>query len=466
MKMKVKNFNQFLEEVTIRGNEGVPNEYLDRAERRAKTELGLTGRENPMQVGMQIMPLVEESTAMIAGKERELEKLAEDVIRAEYGSILDGVELDIKFADPNEVAQFMQDEEEEEDQEQPTYRELNDPAIKKEIHKGKIVNNITQGEAKNTKNILHTDAVKDGINEIFGEVDGKRIFSIWDRISKLAAKMDWIIPINIKARMMEENPQGMAGASKADWKPKEVKAATEEDINKEVKEEDDKEEEYRDEFTPIVRARGIDFPMLLHETVKGIFELIGANAIPNDDRIANIVKMNTSSYEDEAEDFRYGPELAADLRDFTNVVIDEKSRTNRDINNYENLREFVWGKMVDRNFMTTPNFLILFKGILKNEQSAKTEISRIIDIVIEEIKKFNDEVDKDKYDFSAEADSDVLEPEGEEKDDDILIPKKDEEKVMSKRDIEMAIDTALDNDDFVEAKRLGDMLNKLYPEKK
>ena len=69
--MKVKNFNQFLEEVTIRGNEGVPNEYLDRAERRAKTELGLTGRENPMQVGMQIMPLVEESTAMIAGKERE-----------------------------------------------------------------------------------------------------------------------------------------------------------------------------------------------------------------------------------------------------------------------------------------------------------------------------------------------------------------------------------------------------------
>lgn len=463
----MKDFNQFLEEVTIRGNQGVPEDYLDRVERRAKTEMGLTGREHPMQVGGELMPLVEESLAMIAGKERELEKLAEDIIRGEYGSILDGVELDIKFADPNEVARFMNDEEEEDDQEQPTYRELNDPAIKKEIHKGKIVNNITQGEAKNTKNILHTDAVKDGINEIFGEVDGKRIFSIWDRISKLAAKMDWIIPINIKARMMEQNPEGMAGAVKAEWKPKEVKPAKEEDDDKEVKE-DDKEEEIRDEFTPIVRARGIDFPMLLHETVKGIFELIGANAIPNDERVAGIVKMNTSSFEDEAEDFRYGPELAADLRDFTNLVIDEKARTNRDINNYENLREFVWGKMVDRNFMSTDNFLILFKGILKNEQAAKTEVGRIIDVVIAELKEFNDKANQDKYDFSSEADndSDVLEPDGDEDEKEFTIPKEKKDKVMSKRDIEMEIDNALDNEDYVEAKRLGDMLNQLYPEKK
>ena len=34
------------------------------------------------------------------------------------------------------------------------------------------------------------------------------------------------------------------------------------------------EPEVKLRYTPILRARGVDFPMLLHESVKGLFELL------------------------------------------------------------------------------------------------------------------------------------------------------------------------------------------------
>ena len=81
----MKDFKKFLEEVTIKGNPGVPSEgerqpgdknYLSDIERRAKQRMGLTGREMPHEFGPRIMQMVFASQAMTRGKEAELEKLA------------------------------------------------------------------------------------------------------------------------------------------------------------------------------------------------------------------------------------------------------------------------------------------------------------------------------------------------------------------------------------------------------
>jgi len=92
-------------------------------------------------------------------------------------------------------------------------------------------------------------------------------------------------------------------------------------------------------MVPVIKARGIDFPMLLHETVKGIYELIasvsqpGLDASEEEIKKAQTVKLNVSSFMDEAEDFRTGPEIASDFRDFINE--------NPDSSYSPNIRAFV-----------------------------------------------------------------------------------------------------------------------------
>ena len=50
--------------------------------------------------------------------------------------------------------------------------------VKSGIDKQKIANSITQGEGKNTKNILHSEEVKEGLNRIFGQTKGREIFTL------------------------------------------------------------------------------------------------------------------------------------------------------------------------------------------------------------------------------------------------------------------------------------------------
>jgi len=225
----MKNFNKFLEEVSIKGNPGVPGEgenkdgdkeYLSDVEKRAKDRLGITRRDHPRQYGPRLMQLVGQSQRLTAGKEEELEKLAHDIIVSNFGDIIFDVKLDIKLVrSGQDVADFMEDEGGGAPEELPEFVNIKDNELIKRIHKAKLGNNIIQGESKNTKHILHSDEVKDGLKEIFGD-DSYSIFSMWDEISKLADKMDWLIPIEIKSDMMEQAPEGMAGAVNVEWDQK------------------------------------------------------------------------------------------------------------------------------------------------------------------------------------------------------------------------------------------------------
>jgi hypothetical protein len=449
----MKNFTKFLEEITIKGNPGVPGEgdkksgdkeYLSEVERRAKQRMGLSGRENPMQFSDRMMRLLQTSLQMTRGREDELEKLATKVILDNFSDILDGVNLDIKLLrSGQEVANFM-DEESEDQPEMPNFREVTDPELIRRIHKAKLGNVIIQGEAKNTKHILHKEEVKDAINQIFGEQIGEEIFKTWDELSKLADKMDWIIPIDIKADMMERAPQGMAGAVKVDWEPKE-KEKDNQDFDDDNGETQIEEESY----TPVIRARGIDFPMLLHEAVKGIFELIAAVSQPGigaDEKeieMAETVKINVSSFEDEAEDFRTGPEIAADFRDFINK--------NSKSSYTPNMRAFIFGKMMDPNYMTSEEFLKLFRGVLNETSEARKKIDNIIDEIISDLKSYELGDILPDYDVNDYRDSDDIGGINTTNDENEEIDPSE----LSQKEIQELIDDALDTSNYDEVRRLS-----------
>jgi hypothetical protein len=511
--MNVNNYKKFLEEITISGNPGVPGEgdnkspndknYLSDVERRAKDRLGITPRdtqrgpggmpsEKEMELGSRIMGLLNKSLRYTAGKEDQLSELANRVFMNIYSELVDRyeIELDIKVIKPGRVKQFMDDSEEDDDMPTPPeFKEVVDEDIRNEVHKRKLANLIIQGEAKNTKHILHSDDVKEGLDEIYGEEDAKIVFDIWDEISKTADKLDWIIPTEIRAQMMEMVPDGLAGACSVGWKPKEVQEDTEEEEEEESTEEwsgdldeedmyDEEEDVPSERFdgTPIIRARGVDFPMLLHEAVKGLFEVLSLGGIPEDEEVANIALSNTG-LKDEPEDWKYGPEIASDLRDFVNE--------NSKINKYPNIREELYKMMIDRETMSTEKFLSLMRGILSNDDSVRPQVDKLIDDVIkniEEEKELNSKYDRDMEDYNRQVkdydqyskDSDTTMEDGDENDEneiDTIIKNStntqsdsDDYSTWSTSKIRSEIDNALDDGDYSRVELLSKYLkeSKIY----
>jgi len=484
----MKDFKKFLEEVTIKGNPGVPGEgekqpgdkdYIKDTEARAKARLGLSGRENPMQFGGRLMQLLQQSQQATRGNEEDLENLAKEIIIQNYGEILDNVELDIKLVRTGEeIAKFMKDCEEEQDddnEESPNFRQVQDPATINKIHKAKLGNNIIQGEAKNTKNIIAMQEVKDGLVDIFGP-QADQILNMWKEMSNLADKMDWIIPIEVKADMMERAPQGMAGAVSVDWKPKqkeekEEKEESDDDFAKRILDDlakgDEPDEKDKEEFgeevqgaTPRIRARGIDFPMLIHETVKGIYQLIASIQFPAEDaskeeiEMAQTVKLNISSFEDEAEDFRTGPEIAADFRDFINQNPEAQ---------HPNMRAFIFGKMMDSNYISDADFLKLFRGILNKTPDARRKIDEMIDEVNKELNQYElgqvIDVEEPTYDFDKEEEEDTMipgkaEPEVSQQEAEIDYSE------LTQRELTDLIDVALDKKDFKRVEMLAQYMKE------
>ncbi len=467
----MKDFSKFLEEITIKGNTGIPGEedknepnYLRGIEGKGQDKI--RGIRDPRPLFMEIMNLMQRGKAMVRGKETELEQFAEEMIRSVYSGILDNVDLDIKLVrDGNAVAKFMEDEECEDCDDGEKVQRSSSKELKLEVDKRKLANNIIQGEAKNTKLVIEMPECKDGLKRILGDTRGEEYHRLVIEISKIADKLDWIIPVEAKAEMMEAAPEGMAGACSVKWpEAKEEKPQkTAEEILKSLEEGgdlDDNKEEIEEMLStgkPVIKARGIDFPMLLHETVKGIYELIAAAGIPEDEKMAKNVMFNTSSFADEAEDFKYGPYIAADLRDFVNK--------SPNIDKYPNIREFVFGKLIS---MPAEEFLKNIKNILLNAPEARTLVNKLVDDVIKNL----DEYEKSSSDFDAKQTLGELdEPVSEEPKETREEPREDAEmtKIANQEvdyskwrqaDIQAEVDTALDNGDYERVKMLSQYLKE------
>ena len=150
--------------------------------------------------------------------------------------------------------------------------------------------------------------------------------------------------------------------------------------------------------------------------------------------------MNTDSLADEIEDLRYGPEIAADLRDFISAFPEYDS--------IPNLREHVFGKMMA---MEAKDFLELMYMILIEDPKAKPVVQEFIDEIAEEIGKY--ELGQAGID-----NDDDYEP-GEEEDETPGRAPIDYSE-LSKREIEKLIDKALDAKDFDTVRDLAKYLKE------
>jgi hypothetical protein len=457
----MKSFEQFIkEEVDLRGNKGIPSDFMSKSEEEATRSLGVRPDEERQM--MQIWPdfernMMQSNQLLRTGQDgrpltqsqleervKKLEELAEKVVREEFDEILDTavkpIELQIKLVTQGSVSQEISDirnvpqqaeqpqeeEEEDESQEEQEQQEQDEEAHQEQpeetgvnlvsaIDKKKILNMVTQAAGKSTKDIIRVSGtVEEELSEIFGEGQGKQILQHWVRMSDLADKMDWVIPLDRKSSMMKNMPQGMAGACQVIWESHsgnfyEMSMILEKEATKIV-----------------IKAVGIDFPMLIHETIKGIYLFLQSGAIKKDKETAKIVKKATSSFADEAQDFRYGPPALEmlvkfvnkfpestqykrlDTRVFTILAYDKERAKDEAKKSPQEWKQFL-EKRADV-VRTDDQFLEIMKSLFStfdlqgsefvlneqrfNDSHAKDEISKIIKYIVDDIEDYKREIEE------------------------------------------------------------------------
>lgn len=442
----MKSFNQFMNEADIRKNPAISPEYLASLDKRAEA----SAREIEQKYGQDMVTLmrsVREVQMMQRGKENQIEELTRSVLIEQYGEILGETELDVKIpTGPNEIKKIMQQDQEDQD-DLPTFKEVEDDSTKAAINKRKILNTIAQGEAINSKLMLMSDTNFDGLSQIFGEVNARKMIDLLVKITEICNARDWRIPEEVGAAMIEQG-DSLAGVSKIEWKPKEASGESTDD----QAEPTDQEDQSEVNEIPVIIIRGLDQAMLFHEAVKGIYGLINQGGLAHlDDETIAKVFMNTDTAQDEVQDLKRAKLTAADLRDFIQSF--------PEIDSMPNGREYVWGKMIDATVLPDQDFLELMKLIfdsaplyrtqsenepayteteiqLANESMprAKSIVQNLIKLIQQELEEWQDSQDEPEFSID--------------------VPTRDESE-LSKSEIQKMIDAALDARDFEEVRRLS-----------
>ncbi len=417
----MKKYKDFLnEEADLEGNAGVPEDWMGKTDTTAQADLGVSkdeprderspsglgeqgervAREMGM-VGNQIKGIINKAigSSNKADVYKKMSNLAIEAVKEEFPGVFDNVKLDVQMVDPGrvaddfnfgevehepidneEVADELMDKDREEREDDEDYdagdaqEEIldmladEDGSLKNEIDKAKLINSVTQGEGINTKTIIHGDVVRDGLSDIFGS-DGPTLLRLCSKISELATKMNWVMSVDVTAGNLGMDPENVSGATNVEWEDDE-----DEEGGEEGGEDNEGEEKNAEGGKYVIMVRGVDLTMLIHELVKGMYLLLASSGLQSisDKNVKRATKLATSSHTDEAEDFRYGPYIAAELRDFINTC--------EGADKIDGVRIYVFGAMVQ---LPADEFLKLMLGIFDKTSEAKYTIEGIISDIIE-----------------------------------------------------------------------------------
>lgn len=435
--------NYKLFEATLKGSPAMPENYLEEY-----TNYMIQQYQGDDSRGF--MRKINTMFRLQQGNEEKLENIGMKIVKDFYGSILDGVELDAKIVKPDDPEQ-MEMSGKMSMRKPPKFeiKNVEDEKIKLEIDKRKIVNNIIQGESFNTFKLFQL--AKTDIDNI-----DPRLYDVYNDIIDDSYSIYWTMPEEEQVRMMQNDPHNFGNYVQIVYKD-----------NDEINDEEDEEEGGEEESGITIKVRALDMCAMIHELVKGVYELISQRGIPQDREIAQIVLTNTGTYWDEIEDLRYGPKIASDIRDFINE--------SPNIDKYPNLREFVFGYMVDPQVTSNENFLGLIKGILKKTSASRTLIDRMVSRAISEIENYEQEVSKNDYEKTMGNNQEIEEPQPEydfqklvnkpvEKSKTEYSKLNDSEFKIKYAEMIVKLNDALDEDEMDKVTQIGNEIEKLKSE--
>ncbi len=215
-----------------------------------------------------MMPLVHETIGLEAKHKKELEKLAEKMIREEYDMSEDIVEIHAELTtkinmestkkNPKPVSVQME------------FKNHDDMVnATDEVYKRRFLNAMTQGAAKKCNHMFHM------VDEELTDLD-PRLPNKYSKMMSSADYMYYIIP---------EMENGVnAGVVRVQFPTKNNPKA-------------------------IIYAQAMVFPVLIHELVKGVMELLSAHGLPKNKKVGEFVINKADFLAAEPWDMRIGPAL-------------------------------------------------------------------------------------------------------------------------------------------------------------
>lgn len=309
-----------------------------------------------MNLQMMMMQAVQKVKQIESNNEGYLEQLAVDLVKQEMSLPDDAFQYDVELTsmpgqidmsgmktgseeleDEDVVEQFGVSSSEAEDDLENFMAAFEKFDLEKA--KRRFINSLIQGASKKGHYMFHL--VEEQLNRINPE-----LLNLYGVLMSINDLLYWILPDQM-VMSAAQSGQGMEG----------------------------KEEVDETTDPPTIRAKGLFFPILVHELVKGVYEVMGTQGLPDDPKSAEMVISQTDTLPYEIWDLRLGPVI---WEKFTEAYPDKLYEDDmREIQNY------LFSRF---SALTTEEFFEVAKMILSGSNEGKKIVSNMVDEIIEELK--------------------------------------------------------------------------------
>ena len=350
--------------------EGIPNTFEElvaskRFQDVVNTVKHYTGVRNVtpdsfMQLQQMLMGAVNRIFQIEGQNKQQLEELAVKIVREQLSVPEDALQFDAKIVGMGEIDMSgmnpggnQQQQQQQQNAEEEAAEEFEDFDIEKQ--KRRFLNQLIQGASKKGHYMFHL--VEEDLNAI--DNDLINLYGVMMSVNDLVY---WIMP-DQTTMMMAQSGSGMAG----------------------------KEEVDPDTDPPTVKARGITFPVLVHELIKGVMEVLATQGLPDDPRQAQMVMDSEDTLVAEVWDLRLGPVIWEKFREAYPYELMQDDML--EVQNYL-FSEFAR--------MDAKELFRLSKNILAGNEEGKEGLRNIVKGIIEEMKKQNYEDSETGGDYEGE----------------------------------------------------------------
>lgn len=303
---------------------------------------------------MEMMTILGQIKTIERSNRKKLEQLAVKMVKEEFG-IKNELQFDAKLVDPGQVSleTQMNPSEEEMEFESPEQEE----EVSAAIQKRRLLNSLMQGAAKKGHYMFHM--VEDELESV-----NPTLSNLYGKLMSINDFTYWIMPDEAMT-MMSGGDESKAGSEEIDLETD----------------------------PPTIRARAQIFPVLLHELIKGVMEILSIDALPEDEKIQQFVLGKADFVSAEFWDLRLGPGLW------------DKFREAIDANDHD-MRYYLYNEVAK---IPAKDFNKFMKDLLEGKENAKKKLVDIANTIRKKIK------DKEYR----EAMKSQSKPKPEEEDDDI-----------------------------------------------
>jgi len=327
---------------------------------KVRTAMGDTRTIQGSNALMQLMGTVGQAMqklVMIQNQsKKQLEDLAIELVKNELGIPDDAMQFKAELVtQPMGAAEGMQSE-----SEMPSEEEVEElmgdmENFNLEREKRRFINSLIQGAAFKGGHMYNL--VKNEINDI-----NPQLMNLYAVTQSLMEHAYWIFP----------NMEGMAGGGGGQMGQSEVDEETD---------------------PPTVSAKAVTFPLLVHELVKGVYEIFGSHGLPDDPRQQEMILNAEDTLPSEIWDSRLGPIFWEKfMAAYPMELFDEDKK---------HIQHYLFMRF---SALNAEEFMKVSKMILKGDPSGQQFIQGMVNEIVKDLK---DKEYKDAMGYDDEDDDDL-----------------------------------------------------------